>query len=74
MRDLTILLCQSQRLTEDRNTGQGGLFDDGTPERAEEAIKSYRRALEEDPDLVAALRARIVYPSGFVREVTLVRE
>jgi tetratricopeptide (TPR) repeat protein len=33
----------------------GSLLDDGTPERAEEAIKSYRRALEEDPDLVAAL-------------------
>jgi tetratricopeptide (TPR) repeat protein len=33
----------------------GSLLDDGTPERAEEAIKSYRRALDEDPDLVAAL-------------------
>ena len=33
----------------------GSLLDDGTPERADEAIKSYRRALEEDPDLVAAL-------------------
>jgi tetratricopeptide (TPR) repeat protein len=33
----------------------GSLLDDGTPERIEEAIKAYRRALEEDPDLVAAL-------------------
>lgn len=33
----------------------GSLLDDGTPERVDEAVKSYRRALEEDPDLVAAL-------------------
>ena len=33
----------------------GSLLDDGTPERVEEAIKAYRRALAEDPDLVAAL-------------------
>ena len=33
----------------------GSLLDDGTPERVEEAVKSYRRALEQDPDLVAAL-------------------
>ena len=33
----------------------GSLLDDGTPERMEEAVKAYRRALEEDPDLVAAL-------------------
>jgi len=33
----------------------GSLLDDGTPERVEEAVRSYRRALEEDPDLVAAL-------------------
>jgi len=33
----------------------GSLLDDGTPDRVEEAVKSYRRALEEDPDLVAAL-------------------
>lgn len=33
----------------------GSLLDDGTPERTEEAVKAYRRALEEDPDLVAAL-------------------
>lgn len=33
----------------------GSLLDDGTPERAEEAARAYRRALEEDPDLVAAL-------------------
>ncbi|MFA5908628.1 MAG: tetratricopeptide repeat protein [Vicinamibacterales bacterium] len=33
----------------------GSLLDDGTPERVEEAVKAYRRALEEDPDLVAAL-------------------
>ncbi len=33
----------------------GSLLDDGTPERIEEAVKAYRRALEDDPDLVAAL-------------------
>ena len=33
----------------------GSLLDDGTPERVAQAVKSYRRALEEDPDLVAAL-------------------
>jgi len=33
----------------------GSLLDDGTPDRIEEAVKAYRRALEEDPDLVAAL-------------------
>jgi tetratricopeptide (TPR) repeat protein len=33
----------------------GSLLDDGTPERTEEAVKAYRRALEHDPDLVAAL-------------------
>ena len=33
----------------------GSLLDDGTPDRTEEAVKAYRRALEEDPDLVAAL-------------------
>lgn len=33
----------------------GSLLDDGTSERVEEAVKAYRRALEEDPDLVAAL-------------------
>ena len=33
----------------------GSLLDDGTPERMEEAVKAYRRALDEDPDLVAAL-------------------
>ena len=33
----------------------GSLLDDGTPERMDEAIKAYRRALDEDPDLVAAL-------------------
>lgn len=33
----------------------GSLLDDGTPERMEEAVKAYRRALEDDPDLVAAL-------------------
>jgi tetratricopeptide (TPR) repeat protein len=33
----------------------GSLLDDGTPERQEEASLAYRRALEEDPDLVAAL-------------------
>jgi len=33
----------------------GSLLDDGTPERTDEAVKAYRRALDEDPDLVAAL-------------------
>ena len=33
----------------------GSLLDDGTPERVDEAVKAYRRALDEDPDLVAAL-------------------
>jgi tetratricopeptide (TPR) repeat protein len=33
----------------------GSLLDDGSQERVEEAVKSYRRALDEDPDLVAAL-------------------
>ena len=33
----------------------GSLLDDGTPERREEAAKAYRRALDDDPDLVAAL-------------------
>jgi len=33
----------------------GSLLDDGTPERQEEASQAYRRALEDDPDLVAAL-------------------
>jgi len=33
----------------------GSLLDDGTPERTDEAVQAYRRALEEDPDLVAAL-------------------
>ena len=33
----------------------GSLLDDGTPERQEEASQAYRRALDDDPDLVAAL-------------------
>jgi tetratricopeptide (TPR) repeat protein len=33
----------------------GSLLDDGTPERIEEAVTAYRRALDYDPDLVAAL-------------------
>ena len=33
----------------------GSLLDDGTVERQEEAARAYRRALEEDPDLVAAI-------------------
>jgi hypothetical protein len=33
----------------------GSLLDDGSPERQEEAAHAYRRALQEDPDLVAAL-------------------
>ncbi len=33
----------------------GSLLDDGTPERQEEAARAYRRALEADPDLPAAI-------------------
>jgi tetratricopeptide (TPR) repeat protein len=33
----------------------GSILDDGTPERQEEAAKAYRRALQDDPDLVAAI-------------------
>ena len=33
----------------------GSQLDDGTPERQEEAAQAYRRALEDDPNLVAAL-------------------
>jgi tetratricopeptide (TPR) repeat protein len=33
----------------------GSLLDDGTPERQGEASQAYRRALHEDPDLVAAI-------------------
>ena len=33
----------------------GSLLDDGTPDRIDEAVKAYRRALDHDPDLVAAL-------------------
>ena len=33
----------------------GSLLDDGTPERQQEAAVAYRRALHDDPDLVAAL-------------------
>lgn len=33
----------------------GSLLDDGTPEQIDEAVKAYRRALDEDPDLVVAL-------------------
>jgi len=33
----------------------GSLLDDGSPEQIEEAVKAYRRALDADPDLVAAL-------------------
>jgi tetratricopeptide (TPR) repeat protein len=33
----------------------GSLLDDGSPERQEEAAQAYRRALEDDPNLVAAL-------------------
>ena len=34
---------------------EGSLLDDGTPERQSEAARAYRRALHDDPDLVAAL-------------------
>jgi tetratricopeptide (TPR) repeat protein len=33
----------------------GSLLDDGSPERQEEAAQAYRRALNADPDLVAAI-------------------
>ncbi|MGE3274256.1 MAG: tetratricopeptide repeat protein [Vicinamibacterales bacterium] len=33
----------------------GSLLDDGTPERQEEAVRTYRRALAADPDLPAAI-------------------
>jgi tetratricopeptide (TPR) repeat protein len=33
----------------------GSLLDDGTPERQEEAAQAYRRALEDDSELVAAI-------------------
>jgi tetratricopeptide (TPR) repeat protein len=33
----------------------GSLLDDGTTQNTEEAVRAYRRALEHDPDLVAAL-------------------
>lgn len=33
----------------------GSQLDDGSPERQEEAAQAYRRALEDDPNLVAAL-------------------
>lgn len=33
----------------------GSLLDDGSVERQEEAAQAYRRALEDDPDLVAAI-------------------
>jgi tetratricopeptide (TPR) repeat protein len=33
----------------------GSLLDDGTPDRQEEAAVAYRRALDDDPDLVAAI-------------------
>jgi tetratricopeptide (TPR) repeat protein len=33
----------------------GSLLDDGTPEQQDEAAQAYRRALNDDPDLVAAL-------------------
>jgi tetratricopeptide (TPR) repeat protein len=33
----------------------GSLLDDGSAERQEEAAQAYRRALEDDPDLVAAI-------------------
>jgi tetratricopeptide (TPR) repeat protein len=39
----------------DRYFLMGSLLDDGTPERIEEAVTAYRRALDYDPDLVAAL-------------------
>lgn len=33
----------------------GSLLDDGTPQHVEEAALAYRRALDQDPDLVAAI-------------------
>ncbi len=46
----------SQELSDaERYFVMGSLLDDGSAERVEEAIKAYRRALDHDPDLVAAL-------------------
>jgi tetratricopeptide (TPR) repeat protein len=33
----------------------GSLLDDGSPERVDDAVTAYRRALDDEPDLVAAL-------------------
>jgi tetratricopeptide (TPR) repeat protein len=46
----------SQELSDaERYFLMGSLLDDGSGERIEDAIKAYRRALDHDPDLVAAL-------------------
>jgi tetratricopeptide (TPR) repeat protein len=46
----------SRSLTEaEQHFLMGSMLDDGTPERMEEAAQAYRRALDADPDLVAAL-------------------
>ena len=54
----------------------GSLLDDGTPERLEEAAQAYRRALDHDPDLVAALinLANIRYASDELAEAQALYE
>lgn len=54
----------------------GSLLDDGTPEKAEEAAQAYRRALEADPELVAALinLANIRYSRDELAEATALYE
>ena len=54
----------------------GSLLDDGTPERIEEAVTAYRRALDYDPDLVAALinLANIRYSSDELAEAQALYE
>jgi tetratricopeptide (TPR) repeat protein len=54
----------------------GSLLDDGTPEREDEAVQAYRRALEDDPDLVPALinLANIRYSRGELPEAQALYE
>jgi tetratricopeptide (TPR) repeat protein len=54
----------------------GSLLDDGTAEQQDEAAQAYRRALEDDPDLVAALinLANIRYASDELAEAQALYE
>jgi tetratricopeptide (TPR) repeat protein len=54
----------------------GSLLDDGSPEQQEEAAQAYRRALEDDPDLVAAIinLANIRYASDELAEAQALYE